>query len=398
MAKLTIQQAFHLASQHHQAGRLREAEQLYRRILSQHPEHADAVHYLGVIAHQMGRNEIAVDLILRAIALKPNYAEAHGNLGNVLKETGRLDEAIASYRQAIGFRPNYADAYNNLGNALKDKGQIDEAIAAYRQSIALRPNFSEAHTNLGIALEDKGQLEEAIAAHRQAIALNPNLPEAHNNLGNALAGKGQLDEAIAAHRKAIALRPNYPKAHSNLIFSLHYHVSYDAQAIAEELRRWNCQHAQPLRKFVQPHSNDRSPDRRLRIGYVSPDFREHPVGRFLLPLFAHHDKSNVEVFGYAQVPAPDAITQRLRSCTDGWRSILGISEARTADLIRQDQIDILVDLTMHTSNNRLLIFAYKPRPRAGDVPGLLLQHGVGHHRLSSERSVFGPAGGGIVLY
>jgi tetratricopeptide (TPR) repeat protein len=216
MAQLTIQQAFDLALQHHQAGRLREAERLYRQVLAQQPEHADALHSLGVIAHQVGRNDIAVGLILRAIALNPNLPEAHYNLGIALGDKGQLDEAIAAYRQAIALRPNYAEAHNNLGNALKDKGQLDEAIAACRRAIALKPNNAEAHNNLGNVLRDKGQLDEAITTCRRAIALNPNLPQAHSNLGNALKDKEQLDEAIAAYRQAIALNPNLPEAHSNL--------------------------------------------------------------------------------------------------------------------------------------------------------------------------------------
>ena len=216
MAQLTIQQAFDLALQHQQAGRLREAEQLCRQILARQPEHADAMHNLGVMTHQAGRNDLAVDLIRRAVALRPNNADTHYNLGIVLKDMGQLDEAIAAYRQAITLRPNYAAAYNNLGIALADKGQFDEAIAAYRQAIALRPNHAETLNNLGSALQDNGQFDEAISACRQAITLRPNYAEAYSNLGNALTDKGQLEEAIAAYRHAIALNPDLSKAHHNL--------------------------------------------------------------------------------------------------------------------------------------------------------------------------------------
>ncbi len=498
MPQLSVEQALQIAFQHHQAGQLAQAEPLYRQILAQQPQNADALHYLGVLASQAGRNDVAVDLIRQALALKPNVPETHNNLGNVLSAQGHLDDAIASFRQAVFLNPGYAQACNNLGNALQvkgqleeaaaafrqaiavkpdyaeassnlgtvlaDKGQIDqaiiafrqaialnphlpephinlgdalrragqleEAIAACRQAIALKPSSSEAHVNLGNALRDSGQLDEAIAAYRQAIVLRPNLPEAHSNLGSALADKGQVEEAIAACRRSIALKPNFPDAHvnlgtclhakgqldeaiasyrqalalqpnhaaahlnlgsslqaagqldgaiasyrqaialnpnspqaqSNLVLTLHYHAGYDARAIAEEHHRWNRQHAEPLRSCIQPHSNDRTPDRRLRIGYVSPDFRQHPVGRFLLPLLANHDKSRVEIFAYAHVPVPDAMTQRLRSHTDGWRSIVGISDAQAAELIRQDRIDILVDLAGHTAHGRLLLFARKPAP------------------------------------
>jgi len=216
MAQLTLQQTFARALQHHQAGRLSDAERLYRQILAQQPEHADAMHYLGVIAQQVGRNDNAVDLIRRAIALKPNYVEAYNNLGNALKDNGQLDEAIMAYQQAIALRPAFAEAHNNLGNALKDSGQLDDAIKAYQQAIALRPAFAEAHNNLGNALRNKGQLDEAISACRHAISLKPNYAEAHYNLGIALKDKGALDEVIAAFRQAIAFRSNYAEAYNDL--------------------------------------------------------------------------------------------------------------------------------------------------------------------------------------
>ncbi len=498
MSQLTIQQAFDLALQHHQAGRLQDAEQLYRQILAQQPRHADALHFLGVIAAQAGRGDVAVDLIRQALALKPNWPDAHNNLGNVLKDKGRLDEAIAAYRQAIALkphfpaarcnlgrtlkekgqldeaiaafrqaialkpdlaeaysdlgsalgdkgqfdeaiaacrqaialRPNYPEAHGNLGNALQGKGCVDEAIVAYRQAIGLRANFLEAHNNLGKVLRDKGQLDDAIAACRQAIALNPDLPEPHLNFGNALKDRGQLDEAIAAYHRAVAIKPDYPDAHnslgvalaedgqldaaiaayrqaialkprfpeahsnlgtallhkgqldeaiavyrqaaalapdkawidSNFVYTLHFHPAYDAQTLAEEHRRWNLQHAAPLNRYLQPHPNDRSPDRRLRIGYVSPDFRDHAVGRNLLPLFRQHDRRQFDITCYAQVRRPDAMTGQFQQQAGRWRNIVGLSDEQAVRPIREDQIDILVDLALHTANNHLLLFARKPAP------------------------------------
>jgi predicted O-linked N-acetylglucosamine transferase (SPINDLY family) len=204
--------------------------------------------------------------------------------------------------------------------------------------------------------------DEAIAACRQAIALNPNLPEVHNNLGNSLRDKGQLDEAIAAYRQAIALNPNLAEAHSNLILTLQYHPAYDARAIAQELCRWNQQHAQPLRKFIHSHSNDRNPARRLRIGYLSTDFWSHASALFLHPLLKNHDPRQVERFCYAHVPHPDAMTSQFQRDSDAWRNIVGLSDEQVAQQIRQDRIDILVDLKLHTAGNRLLIFARKPAP------------------------------------
>jgi len=498
MTPLTIQQTFDLALQHHQAGRLHEAEPLYRQILAQQPAHAGVLHLLGVLAHQTGRQTMAADLIRQAIArqpnwpeayydlgvvlqamrklveamaayrqaiaLQPHYPQAYGNLGVALKDAGQLDAAIAAYRQALALKSDHPGVHNNLGVALKEAGQLDAAIAAYRQAIALKPKFpeaynnlgtalqakehwaeamaayrqalafkpdyaeahynlgcvlqargqveeamtawraalarkpnyaealcnlggvlkdqrrldeaiavchqaialkpalSQAHGNLGAALQAKGLFDQAIAAYRQAVALNPNDAQGYNNLGSALKETGCLDEALAAYRQAIALQPNYVEAHSNLVYSLHYHPRFDAPAIAQEHRRWNQRHAEPLRKYVPRHGNDRNPDRRLRIGYVSPDFGDHCQSLFTVPLLSHHDHRNYQIVCYANMPRPDVLTARLQGYADIWRNTVGVGDEQLAGQIRQDQIDLLVDLTLHMAGNRLLVFARKPAP------------------------------------
>jgi Flp pilus assembly protein TadD len=216
MDPLTNQQDFQQALMHHQAGRLAQAEQLYRKVLSQQPQHVDALHNLALLAHQLGRNDAAIELIQRAIALKPTAAEFYCNLGDALGDAGRSNEAVAAYRQAIALRPNHAETYVNLGIILRAAGQLDEAIAAYRQAISLKVNFAEAYTNLGNALREKGRLDEAAAAHRRAVDLRPDLPEAHFNLAIVLRDQHQIHQAITAFRRALALRPDYIHALTNL--------------------------------------------------------------------------------------------------------------------------------------------------------------------------------------
>ena len=282
--------------------------------------------------------------------------------GNAQTDLGQLDEAIASYRQAVRLKPDLAKAYAGLGIALQAKGQLDDAIAAYRQAIGLKPDYAKAHSNLGDALAELGQFDEAIAAYRQAIPLKPDLAEAHNNLGNALKDKGLLDKAIAAYRQAIRLKPDFAYAHSNLVFALPFHPGYDARMIGEENRRWNDRFAEPLKPVHQPHSNNPDPNRRLRIGYVSPDFRDHCQSFFTIPLLSNHDREAFEIFCYAHVRQPNAVTDRIRGYAQVWRSILGTTDDQAARIIREDRIDILVDLTMHMANGRPLIFAHKPAP------------------------------------
>lgn len=396
MSKNAAFDLLHRAIEHHQAGRLAQAEGLYREILAQVPDCSDALHYLGVIAHQRGHHDVAVGLISRAailapgdpaihsnlgeacrqlnrldeavasfrraLALQPDYPQALSNLGNALVTQGRLDEAITCFRRALELQPGFANAHNNLGIPLMEQGRWDEALACFRQALALQPDFAAARNNLGKLYRDRGQLDAAAGCFEQALALRPDFAEAHNNLGGVFKDRGQLAEALACYRRALALRPRYSTAHSNLILALHYRSGDDAGVIDAELRRWNDQHSGPLVKFIQFHANDRSLDRRLRIGYLSPDFRSHPVGWFLRPLFAAHARQSFELFCYSNGRCADDVTAQLRCHADGWHDVAGQSDQEVANLIRQDRIDILVDLALHTAGNRLPVFAHKPAP------------------------------------
>jgi predicted O-linked N-acetylglucosamine transferase (SPINDLY family) len=342
--------------------RLAEAIDALSRAVTLAPGLAEAHSNLGLTLQDQGCAELAIAAYRRALALRPEHAAAHNNLGVLLKERGRTDEAIAAYRRALALEPGLSQAHNNLGNALEDLGRFDEAIAAFDRALALQPGYVEAHCNRGRALKGQGRLDEAIAAYGRALALEPGLAEAHNNLASALKDQGRLDDALASFQRAIAARPESPRAASNRLFLLHAHPDYDAQAILAEHRQWAARYAAPLAAEIGPHRNDRSSHRRLKLGYVSPDFRSHPVGRLLLPLFAYHDRRQFEVVCYSDVKVPDALTARLQALADGWHSILGRNDREVADQVQADGIDILVDLALHTAGNRLLVFARKPAP------------------------------------
>jgi len=213
---LTIQQAIDLAVQHHNAGRLPEAENIYQQILQTNPDQPDALQLLGLIAHQVGKNDTAVDLITRALAIKPDLAEAHSNLGLVLQDLGKSEDAIASYCKALNLKSDYAVAHNNLGIVLQGLGKLDEAVASYHRALAVKSDYAEAHTNLSIALRKLGHLDEAVTSCRKALGIKPDLAEAHNNLGSVLREVGHLDEAVTSYGKALALKPDYAEAHNNL--------------------------------------------------------------------------------------------------------------------------------------------------------------------------------------
>ncbi|HMD54065.1 MAG TPA: tetratricopeptide repeat protein [Phycisphaerae bacterium] len=396
MTHLPIEDVLDAAIKHHQAGRFAAAESIYHEILAQHPEHADTLHLLGVLATQAGQNKLAVHYIGRAITinpkspifynnlgsallmmgshdlaaasfrsalqLKPDYAQAHTNLGNVLKDQNQLEQAVECYRAALRFKPDLFEAYNNLGNALQALGRSEEAAAAYRDAITLKPDYAEAFNNLGVALTGLGRLDAGIAAYHAALEIKKDYPEAYNNLGSALKDQGRIDEAIDAYRTCSQIRPDLAQVHSNYVYNLLFHPDYDDQKTHIELEEWNRRHAVPLKNFIQPFANRPDPERRLRIGYVSPDFRRHVIGWNLLPLLQQHDRKMFEIFCYSNVAKPDEFTQRFHGLSDGWRDITTIDDQRAAQMIRQDGIDILVDLAMHMAGNRLLVFARKPAP------------------------------------
>jgi len=206
---------FAVALRHHRAGRLIEAERLYRQICAADTNHVGSWHLLGVLAHQLGRKD-AADLIGRAVALKPEFAEAHNDLGVVLGAQGRFSEAIACFEHAASLNPNYTEARLNLANALQTLGRLDQAAATYEQVLAIDPKLGIAHYNLAATRKQQGSIEQAVAHYRRAVALMPNFAEAHNNLSNALRELGRFDEAVDHCKRALALKPNFAGAHNNL--------------------------------------------------------------------------------------------------------------------------------------------------------------------------------------
>lgn len=384
------------ALEYHRAGRLDQAEAIYREVLAREPEHADALHLLGVLAAQRGQPEKGAALIRRAIRVRPDVAAYHNNLGEALRALGKPDEAIEAYRKALALEPRYPEAHDNLGSALYAQRRVDEAVSAFREAAAANPAYAPAHNNLGVALQAQGDLQGAITAFRQALQRRPDYVEACNNLGvvlerngkpsealplleqardlnprsadvrynlgNTFEALGRVDDALSAYREALRLDPRHARAHSNLLLCMHYQAETDPQALFAEHRRWDAQHARPLAARLQQHDNDRTPNRRLRIGYVSPDFRSHSVARFIAPLLAAHDREAFEVICYADVAHPDAVTARLRGDAQRWHDVNGLTDDELSNLVRDDGVDILVDLAGHTAGNRLLAFARQPAP------------------------------------
>ncbi len=362
MSQLTIQQAIELGLGNFQAGRVDAAESVFQQILSHDPNQPDALHLLGIIASASGRHLIAAELIERAIQVAPQNATFHCNLGQVLVTLGRWDEAMQALETALRLDPNHFVALSNLGNLLTLQGRLDAAVHSLRHAIAVKPQYLQAHLNLAAAMEKQADWDGAIEQYRAILRFKPDYVEAYNNLANALGHCAKLDDSLAVLRQAITLRPEFVTAHSNLLYSLHFHPDYDRQRLKEEHEQFNLRHAEPLKASILPHGNDPNADRKLRIGHVSCNFREHCQMLFAFPLLSNHNHETFEIHCYSDVAKPDAYTERLKRYADVWHDITALSDQEVAEMIRGDQIDILVDHTMHMHGGRPLLFARKPAP------------------------------------
>lgn len=338
-----------------------ESATVFRRALEIDPARADLHDSLGTALKDQGQHEAAVAAYRQAISLKPGYAEAHYNLGNALKELGQLDAAVSAYRAAIASKPQLAEAHSNLGNVLSEQGRLDEAVAAYRQALAVRPAGAELHFNLGNALKDLGALEQAASAYRTAVALRPDYADAHGNLAIVLMSQGRLADARAEYRRVLDLAPDNAEAHSNWLLCLNYCAELTAEEVFAAHREWDARFGCRAAR-IPAYANDRTPARRLKVGYVSPDFRVHSAAYFIEPLLQAYDRQAVEMFCYAEVAKPDSVTARLQGLADHWVSTIGMADDALVARIQSDGIDILVDCAGHTAHNRLKAFARKPAP------------------------------------
>ena len=409
-----------------EAGRTEAAARGFQAVLQDDPENLEAHYFLAAIAHRDGQSADALAAVDRAIALRPDSADCHNLRGLSLMALGRHEDACAALRHAMACEPGFADAANNLGAALEAMGDMAQAETAYRAAIdrdaayaqahanlsrvllatgrpadaeaacrralALQPGLADARFNLAVAQQRQGayaeaeetvegalaaasedaglwrflgvlrhgraDLDGAESALRRALELQPSLPEAHDNLAGVYLDQGQADAAETSFRKALALDPKNSRTHSNLLLCRNY-TETDPAALFAAHRGWAAQHGTHIAPL--PPVPRREPTR-LRVGFVSGDFRRHSVAFFFEPLLRHRDRTRFETVCYANLENPDAVTTRLKRLSDQWRWVAGFGDDRLAETIRNDQVDILVDLSGHTAGNRLPVFARRPAP------------------------------------
>jgi protein O-GlcNAc transferase len=491
------------AAEHYRAGRLTEAESLYRAVLDKRPDNVDAIQGLAVVCHQRGHSEEALVLFRRAIGLDPNsrvadrqlgrlleqrgdpvgaaicyrraarlrprdaaaqadlartlaglgevaeaikhyrraialapddgwthialgnallregaladaaasyeralaispdLAEAHNNLGEALRRMGHLSEAVAACERALLLSPELAEAHNNLGNALREKGRLEPAISHYEQALRLKPDWPEVHNNLAITRQEQGRTAEAIEHYERALSLNSGLAEVHQNLGSALAQCGRTVDAIAALRRALTLKPDYPEAlvqiaHLNGelcdwgrreaeeaqvldLMSRHpglvppFNLQAQQSTPAEQLlcaQQWSKRIAQGQSPgFI--HDRSCSP-RRIRLGYLSADFGDHPVAYAMAETIERHDRTRFDVLGYSYGPDDrSALRHRLETAFDRFIDLDAVGNDEAARQINTDAVHVLIDLTGYTRLGRPRILVSRPAPIQVNFLGFL---------------------------
>jgi predicted O-linked N-acetylglucosamine transferase (SPINDLY family) len=351
-----------LANHHFQAGNLAKAEAICLRVLELQPENEEALFMAGTIAFQQCRYEEALVLFERAAVQAPAIAAIRNNIGTTLKLIKRLKEATIAFTSAVELQPDYGVAWFNLGSVELENGNAVSAELAFRRCLEHDPNHAGACHKLGQILADRSDYHEALALFRKSEMLHPESAILFNDLGNLLKFMGRTDEAVGYYSRAIELLGDDVSPFSNKLLCMLCCASLKPEEIFNEHRRFGECFADQLLTTLPSYTNDRSPDRPLKIGYVSRDFKAHPVAFFIEPILASHDRNSFSIYAYLDLPQSDSITDQLRQHVANWRPIDGISDDAVAEQARLDEIDILVDLGGHTAYNRLLLFARKPSP------------------------------------
>ena len=377
-------------------GDLRACEDLARAAVGEHPGSGKAWQLLGATLLAQGRPADAIPALRNATARAPRDWSIWDNLGIALQrlgdfdaaaetfriglthapdaaplwsnasvnalESGNADEALRLAGEAIRLAPGLAAAHLNAGNALSATGRSGEAEAALQRALALQPCYAQALLSLGRAQGQQGRFAQAAETTRRALAIEPGYADAHVNLANYLNALGDIAAAVTHYRRALELKPDMISAGSGALFCLLHDDRESPQQMFAAHAQFGAQVEAPHRPASRHHDNLRDPDRRLRLGFVSGDLRDHPVARFLEPVWRELDRERFSVFAYDTQPADDDIARRLRNIAEGWTIAAAMPDTRLDARIRADAIDILFDLSGHTARNRMGVFARKPAP------------------------------------
>jgi predicted O-linked N-acetylglucosamine transferase (SPINDLY family) len=332
------------------------------RVLAPLPPSLDALLAQAGRLMSAGQHNEALAACMSVLKTMPDYPPALRVLGLIYSGLGQMERAVECVERAISLYPGISEWYDNLGALHGMLGHTPQAEAALRESVRIEPHNAPAWNNLGLALRILHREEEAESAHRTALSIDPNHSDAHLNLGTVLLGLGEIEEASREYRRCLELKPDWPEVHSNNLLTQQYQVGITPAGLATAHAEWEARYGVPLRATWQPHTNSRDPNRRLRLGFVSQDFKNHPAGFLFAGFLESLDRTQVETFCYSDVKTPDEVTEKIRATAGHWAELGTCEHEEAARRIRNDQIDILFDLAGHTAGNRLPAFARKPAP------------------------------------
>lgn len=343
------------------ARRFEEARSVYQQICAKRKNDAESWLTLGILNGMLRKHEDAVACCSRAVELTPNHAAAWYNLGVALRDTGQTEKAATALRRTLSLNPGHQGAATSLGHVLVALHCYEEAEEVFRGVLQYQQGNAEFYAVYGSAMQTMGRYEAAINAYRKAIEMrHPRIAEIHENVAAAFCMQGKFRESIEASSAALEMAPGNARVYSGLLLTQQYLTGQAAENLLDQHRRWPGNTVRPAREPQRSLPQVRGD--RLRIGYVSSDFRTHSVAYFVEPLLAHHDASRFEVTCYFSHKDADSTTERLQRMAQRWRNVADLNDEQFLELINDDGIDILVDLNGHTSGSRLTVFARRAAP------------------------------------
>jgi len=340
---------------------LNEAVKNYKKAIKINPDYAQAYNNLGAALHKLKKIDDAINFYKKAINLKVNFPEALNNMGNATRDLGKLNEAIQYFKKAIEVKSNYSEAYHNLGSTNEELGNKKEALENYKKAIEIKPNYAGVYNSLGMLFVALKNFDEAISAYNKAIKLEPNYEKPYNNLGNLQSDLGKFDIANTLYRQALKIKPYYPKAYSNLLFNLNYKINFDVKTYLSEAKKLALNWRSNKKNLLVKHKYEKNP-KKIKLGFVSSDFGNHPGGFFSLSTLRELKKKNFELIAYSNLDRRDEFSEHFKPLFSKWHSINKKDDEEVVKHIIEDGIHILIDMQGHSAHNRLPIFLYKPAP------------------------------------
>lgn len=339
-----------------------EAAELYKKSIAASATTPSGYIGLGFALLQLGKFEAAIDPLKTAITLDPRSADGFFMLGKAHAELGAIDPAEKAWTTAHALAPALEEIYCDFCLLLFNQGKVSRAQALIEEGIRNYPQNANFHFYLGNLLAERAEYAAAVDAYQKAVILEPNSAHFLSNLGNSLMQVGNIDQAVEAMEKASSLAPDEASFLSNYLLGIQYSTRLSrGEKFAAHLE-FSKRFEAPLRKEWGNYRNDFTSRRRLKIGYISGDFRNHSLAFFIEPIIKNHDRSKFEIHCYYSYPVHDEVSERIKRLADHWTNCSGVSDAELAKNVRADQIDVLIDLSGHTGRNRLLTFARKPAP------------------------------------